>query len=90
METSTIILAGWNLLITVILGLTGLLYRQYMDKAREHGTELHRLGILLNRTREEIARDNVTKAEVEKITEHIDQRFNRLEEKIDRLISARG
>jgi hypothetical protein len=34
----------------------------------------------------EVARDNVTKAEVEKITEHIDQRFNRLEEKIDRLI----
>ena len=87
METSTVILAGWNLLITIILGLTALLYRQYMEKAKDQGAEVHRLSILLNRTREEIARDNVTNAEVEKITEHIDQRFNRLEEKIDRLIS---
>jgi len=87
METATVILAGWNLLITVILGLTALLYKQYMDKAKDQGAEVQRLSILLNKTREEIARDNVTKAEVEKITEHIDQRFNRLEEKIDRLIS---
>lgn len=87
METATVVLAGWNLLITVILGLTALLYKQYMDKAKDQGAEVQRLSILLNKTREEIARDNVTKAEVEKITEHIDQRFNRLEEKIDRLIS---
>ena len=56
----------------------------------EKFSELARVTILLNRTREEIARDNVTKAEVEKITEHIDQRFNRLEEKIDRLIERRN
>jgi len=87
MEIATVILAGWNLLITIILGLTALVYKQYMDKVRDQGAEVHRLGILLNKTREEVARDNVTKAEVEKITEHIDQRFNRLEEKIDRLIS---
>jgi hypothetical protein len=55
----------------------------------EKFSELARITILLNRTREEIARDTVTKAEVEKITEHIDQRFNRLEEKIDRLIERR-
>jgi len=35
----------------------------------------------------EVARDHVTKEEVQRITEHIDARFNRLEEKIDRLIS---
>ena len=44
------------------------------------------MNILLNKTREEIARDNVTKAEVERITDHIDQRFNKLEAKIDQLI----
>jgi hypothetical protein len=87
METPTIILASWNLLITVILGLTSLLYKQYIDKIKEQAAEVQRLNILLNKTREEVARENVTKAEVEKITEHIDQRFNRLEEKIDRLIS---
>ena len=48
--------------------------------------ELQRISILLNRTREEVARDHVTREEVQRITEHIDARFNRLEEKIDRLI----
>jgi len=30
----------------------------------------------------------VTKAEVDRITDHIDQRFNRLETKIDQLIES--
>jgi hypothetical protein len=48
--------------------------------------ELSRITILLNKTREEVARDNVTQAEIDRITTHIDQRFNKLEEKIDQLI----
>ena len=48
--------------------------------------ELARVTILLNKTREEVARDNVTQAEVDRITNHIDQRFNKLEAKIDQLI----
>jgi hypothetical protein len=48
--------------------------------------ELARITILLNKTREEVARDNVTQAEVDRITNHIDQRFNKLEAKIDQLI----
>jgi hypothetical protein len=48
--------------------------------------ELSRISILLNKTREEVARDNVTQAEIDRITGHIDQRFNKLEEKIDQLI----
>ena len=70
----------WSGLLTVFVGLLG-----YMMK--EKFAELARLSILLNRTREEVARDNVTQAEIDRITSHIDQRFNRLEEKIDRLIS---
>jgi hypothetical protein len=50
--------------------------------------ELSRITILLNKTREEVARDNVTQAEVDRITNHIDQRFNKLEAKIDQLIQA--
>ncbi len=57
---------------------------------REKFNELTRLGILLNKTREEIARDYTTNAEVQRITDHIDQRFNRLEAKIDQLIQARA
>ena len=52
----------------------------------EKFNELGRIGILLNKTREEVARDNVTKAEVDRIMEHIDARFNKLESKIDELI----
>jgi hypothetical protein len=55
---------------------------------REKFDELKRLDILLNKTREEIARDYTTNAEVQRITDHIDQRFNRLEAKIDQLIQA--
>jgi hypothetical protein len=33
-----------------------------------------------------VARDYVTQAEVQRVTDHIDQRFNRLEAKIDQLI----
>jgi len=53
---------------------------------REKFDELQRLNILLNKTREEIARDYATNSEVQRITDHIDQRFNRLEAKIDQLI----
>ena len=72
----------WSAALTLLVGVLGYIMH-------EKFSELARITILLNRTREEIARDSVTKAEVEKITEHIDQRFNRLEEKIDRLIERR-
>jgi len=51
--------------------------------------ELDRLGILLNKTREEVARDHITRAEVrgdmEKLMERFDQGIQRLENKIDQM-----
>lgn len=55
--------------------------------AQEKFKKLDQIEQKLNDTRVEVARDHVTKEEVQRITEHIDARFNRLEEKIDRLIS---
>jgi len=55
---------------------------------REKFEDVRRVERLLNITREEIARDYATNAEVQRITDHIDQRFNRLEAKIDQLIQA--
>jgi hypothetical protein len=55
---------------------------------RERFEDVKRIERLLNITREEIARDTATKAEVARVTDHIDQRFNKLEEKIDRLLQA--
>ncbi len=57
---------------------------------REKFEDVKRVERLLNITREEIARDTATKAEVARLTDHIDQRFNKLEAKIDQLIQVRG
>ena len=90
METSTVVLIGWNVLISAVMGLSALVYKQNAEKVQLQAAEVQRLGILLNKTREEVARDNVTQAEIDKISDHIDQRFNKLEEKIDRLIQQRA
>jgi hypothetical protein len=69
----------WSAILTLLISILGYVMN---EKFRE----LARISILLNKTREEVARDNVTQAEVDRITSHIDQRFNKLEEKIDQLI----
>lgn len=70
----------WNVVLTAIVGLMGFLLKSKFD-------ELGRISILLNRTREEVARDHITRREVddrvEKLVVHIDQRFNRIEQKLD-------
>jgi hypothetical protein len=71
----------WTAILTLFTGLLTF-------TAREKFAEIKRLDILLNKTREELARDYTTQAEVQRITDHIDQRFNRLEAKIDQLIQA--
>jgi hypothetical protein len=77
MDVNTIWSAGLTL-VTTLIGMT----------LREKFAELKRIDILLNKTREEIARDYVTQTEMQRITDHIDQRFNKLEAKIDQLIQA--
>jgi Tfp pilus assembly protein PilO len=48
--------------------------------------ELDRLRILLNRTREEMAKEYVTKSDSSEVLSQIMNKFDRLEEKIDRLM----
>jgi len=75
----------WNIVLTAIVAALG-----FMLKSRFE--EINRLGILLNRTREEVARDHVTRREVDdrfdKFVNHVDQRFNRLEAKLDEIRKA--
>jgi hypothetical protein len=66
----------WNLMLTVVVGIIGYILKDKFD-------ELQRLSILLNRTREEIARDNVTQAELDRIVTHLDLRFSKLSAAID-------
>ena len=73
----------WNVVLSAIVGVMVFMLKSKFD-------ELHRISILLNRTREEVARDHITRAEVradlEKIREHFDDGFTRLETKIDSLV----
>jgi histidinol phosphatase-like enzyme len=73
----------WSAGLTMATAVIGFLLK-------EKFAELNRVSILLNKTREEIARDYVTQTEIQRITDHIDQRFNKLEAKIDQLIHARN
>jgi hypothetical protein len=69
----------WNTILSLFTGLLIWLAKTLWD-------ETQRIQILLNRTREEIARDNVTQAEMDKIVAHIDARFDKLNDKLDSLI----
>jgi len=77
-----IMMMVWNFGLTLLLGVLGFV-------AKEKASELQRLNILLNRTREEIARDNVTNQEIDKLIQHMDQRFNKLENKMDKVLEAK-
>mgnify|MGYP003624947043 CR=1 FL=1 len=48
--------------------------------------EIRRVTVLLNRTREELAKDYVSKADSSQVLGQIMSKFDRLEEKIDRLM----
>jgi len=77
----------WNVVLTAVVGLMGFMLKSKFD-------EVSRLGILLNRTREEVARDHITRKEVddrvEKLVVHMDQRFNRIEQKLDDMQKGRN
>jgi len=54
--------------------------------AKAQHAELGRVQILLNRTREEMAKEYVTKADSSQVLSQIITKFDRIEEKIDRLM----
>jgi hypothetical protein len=76
----------WNVVLSAGVAVMAFMLKGKFD-------ELQRLSILLNRTREEVARDHITRAEVKAdlktIQEHFDRGFKRLEDKIDSLVLER-
>ena len=54
--------------------------------AKSQHEELRRVQILLNRTREDIAKEYVTKSDSSEVLSQIMNKFDRIEEKIDRLM----
>lgn len=69
----------WNVALTGILSYIGF-------TLREKSVELKRVEILLNKTREEIAREYVTKQEVHNDINRVLDRLDRLEAKLDTFI----
>jgi hypothetical protein len=72
----------WNIALSVVVAVMGFFLRGKID-------ELDRLGILLNKTREEVAREHVTRAEVntmvDRLGDRFDKAFERLEAKVDEM-----
>ena len=69
----------WNIILTTGLGLLSWVLKEKSD-------ELSRITILLNRTREEVAKEYVTKLEVHADINRVLDRLDRLDEKLDRLM----
>jgi hypothetical protein len=72
----------WNIVLTAVVGIMGFLLKGKFD-------DLARISILLNKTREEVARDHVTRSEVnvmvERLGDRFDKAFERLEAKVDEM-----
>ena len=72
----------WNIVLSALVGILSFLMKGKID-------ELNRLGVLLNRTREEVARDHITRAEmnltIDKLGERFDRAIDRLEKKLDEI-----
>ena len=76
----------WNTALTIILALIGIYARSKDKELQDAKAELARVTILLNRTREEVAKEYVTKVEVHADINRVLDRLDRLDEKLDRLM----
>ncbi len=75
-------LSIWNTVLSVLIGLLSWVLK-------EKSTELKRIEILLNKTREEVAKEYVTKVEVHTDINRVLDRLDRLELKLDAVIKGR-
>jgi hypothetical protein len=72
----------WNIFITLVLA-------PVLYSIRLNTEEAKRLDILLNKTREEIAREYVTKNELKDDMGILMDRIDKIDEKLDKLFEAR-
>jgi hypothetical protein len=71
----------WNFVLSGALGLIGWVLKNHVE-------EVKRLQILLNRTREEVARDYVTRADMHTDMNRVIARLDNLDKKIDELMRS--
>jgi|TARA_Y100000031_G_scaffold136087_1_gene159873 hypothetical protein len=72
----------WNSVLTLVIGPLILVIRAQIG-------ELRRIDILLNKTREELGRDYVSKTEMDTVLDRIMNAIDRLSQKVDRLFEER-
>ncbi len=72
----------WNVLITLILA-------PIWFQIRQNASELKRQDILINKTREEIAKEYVTKLELKDNFNLLMERMEKLHEKVDKLFEVK-
>ncbi len=80
MELSSYLI--WNAFITLVLA-------PVLYSIRENAKEAKRLDVLLNKTRDEIAREYVTKTELKDDFNLLIDRLEKLDEKLDKLFEAK-
>ena len=80
MELSAYII--WNVFITLVLA-------PIWFQIRQNTAELRRQDILLNKTREEVAKDYVTKDELRNDMTIIMERMDKISEKLDKLFEVK-
>ena len=72
----------WNVLITLVLA-------PIWFQIRQNAAELKRQDILLNKTREEVAKEYVTKNELRDDMNAIMDRMDKISEKLDKLFEVK-
>lgn len=72
----------WNVLLTIVIA-------PIVYSIRQNFVELKRIDVLLNKTREEVAKNYVTKDEMENNTDRVIRMLNKLEAKLDKLFEVK-
>jgi len=72
----------WNILLTIVIA-------PIVYSIRQNFIELKRIDVLLNKTREEVAKNYVTKDEMESNTDRVIRMLNKLEAKLDKLFEVK-
>ncbi|MAL67561.1 MAG: hypothetical protein CMK27_00575 [Porticoccaceae bacterium] len=71
----------WNVILTLV-------YAPLIYGIRQNVNEIKRIDILLNKTREEVSKEYVSKVDLERDMDRLLSRFDKLEEKLDQILNG--